>query len=279
MKVTRTPVLCLVGLLLAAAWLPASAATIVSDSFDDGGRTNGTDPLDIAWFTNSSTQMLTVEGNQLRITPTAASQGVVGSIPSGITLAVGEYVELTFSFRYGASSPNSSTNGFRFGLYNDMGQTMTADAATRDSANAGVNSVGYYGSISTGSPTTVANAFYRELGGTNGILTGDDRSSAVGSNTVNMGLNDTDVHTAIMRITATATGVSLTGSIDGTTFATGNASAPNLDYLSFNQIAFSSNVTNTSLYIDDVLLIHVPEPSAALLAGLGAVAFLGRRRR
>ncbi len=279
MKVSRVPFLCLMSLSLASAWLPASAATIVSDSFDDGGRTNGVDPLDIPWFTNSSTQSLTVEGNQLRIAPTSASQGVIGSIPSGVTLAVGEYLELSISFRYGTASPNSSTNGFRFGLYNDLGQTMTADAANRDDANAGVNSVGYYGNISTGSPTTVTNAFYRETGGTNGILTGDDRSSAVGSNSVNMGLNDTDVHTAIMRITATATGVSLTGSIDGTTFATGNASAPSADYRTFNQIAFSSNVTNTWLFIDDVTLIYVPEPTAALLAGLGAVAFIGRRRR
>lgn len=279
MKVSRVPVLCLVGLSLCAALPPASAATIVSDSFDDGGRTNGTDPLDIPWFTNSSTQSLTVEGNQLRITPTIASQGVIGSMPSGVTLAVGEYIELSFSFRYGANAPNSATNGIRFGLYNDMGQTMTADAANRDDANAGINSPGYYANISTGSPATITNAFYREFGTTNGILTGDDRSSAVGSNAVNRGLDDTDLHTVVMRITATAAGVTLTGSLDGTTFASGNASAPNADYLTFNQIAFSSNVTNTSLFIDDVTVIYVPEPTAALLGGLGMLAFIGRRRR
>ncbi|WAC18953.1 hypothetical protein OVA24_17110 [Luteolibacter sp. SL250] len=276
MKTPRIPFLCL---SLAAAWLPVSAATIVSDSFTDGDRTDGTDALDIPWFTNSSSQTLAVEGNQLRITPTAASQGVVGSIPSGITLAIGDYVELSFSFRHGTSSPNSSTNGFRFGLYNALGETMTADAANRDDPNAGINSVGYYGNVSTGSPTTVTNAFYREFGGTNGILTGDDRSSAVGSNAVNMGLNDTDLHTAVMRITATAAGVTLTGSIDGTTFATGNASAPNAGYLTFNQIAFASNVTNTSLFIDDVTVTYVPEPAAALLGGLGMMVLIGRRRR
>ncbi len=279
MKVSRVPALSLVVLSLGAAWLPASAATIVSDSFTDGGRTNGVDPLDIPWFTNSSSQTLAVEGNQLRVTPTTASQAVVGSMPAGVTLVVGEYIELSFSFRYGSTAPNSSTNGIRFGLYNDLGQTMTADGVNRDDANAGVNSVGYYGNVSTGSPTTVTNAFYREYGGTNGILTGDDRSSAVGSNAVNRGLDDTDLHTAVMRITATATGVTLTGSIDGTTFATGNASAPDASYLTFNQIAFSSNVTNTSLFIDDVTVIYVPEPTAAFLAGLGMMACIGRRRR
>jgi hypothetical protein len=275
----KVPCNFLAVLALGSIWQPLSAATIVSDSFTDGGRTNGADPQDIAWYTNSSTQTLSVENSELRITPTAASQAVVGTLASGITLAVGDYIELSFSFRYAASAPGNSTNGFRFGLYNDVGETMSSDAANRDDPNAGISSVGYYGSISTGSPGTPSNAFYREFGGTNGILTGDDRSSAVGNNSANMGLNDTDVHTAVMRITATAGGVSLTGSIDGITFASGPANTPTADYRTFNQIAFASNVTNTSLFLDDITLVYVPEPAAALLGGLGALFSLCRRRR
>jgi hypothetical protein len=279
MKVSSIPFLCLVGLSLVTAMPPASAATVVSDSFTDGDRTNGADELDIPWFTNSSTQTVAVQGNQLQITPTVASQAVVGSMPAGVTLGVGDYIELSFSFRYGAAAPNNSTNGIRFGLYNDVGQTMTADAASRDAANAGISSVGYYANVSIGSPGTVTNAFYRESGGTNGILTGDDRSGGVGTNSVNRGIDDTDTYTAVMRITATASGVTLTGSVNGTTFASGNANAPDASYRTFNQIAFSSNVTNTSLFIDDVTVIYVPEPASALLGGLGVLAFISRRRR
>ena len=279
MKVPRVPVLCLVGLSLGAASLPLTAATVVSDSFTDGDRTNGVDPLDIAWFTNSSTQSLAVDTSQLRITPTTSSQAVIGTMASGVTLAVGDYIELSFTFRYPGSAPSSNTNGLRFGLYNDLGETMTGDAANREDANSGINSLGYYANITTGSPATVTNAFYREFGGTNGVLTGADRSSAVGTTATDLGINDTDLHTAIMRITATAAGVTLTGSIDGTTFATGNASAPDATYRTFNQIAISSNVTATPLFIDDVTVIHVPEPATAFLGSLGIMLFFSRRRR
>jgi len=259
---------------LVTSLLPAPAAIIVSDSFDDGDRTNGTDPLDAGWYKNSNAETLSVADNELSLSSTVTFQGITGTMPSTVTLAAGESIELTFTFRF-LTTPGNTASSFRFGLYNDNAETVTADTDPRESANSGHNSFGYYANVSTG--TSASNAFYREFGGESGILSGNDRSTAVASNSTNLGLDDTDSHTASLRITATGTGVSLSGSVDGFSLGPDNANAPD-GYLTFNQIAFSNN-SGDAIALDDIIVTYIPEPSTGLLGGLAGFLVCFRRRK
>lgn len=196
------------------SWCSAAGGSyIVSDGFDDGGRTEGTDPLDIAWYRAVNTGSLNVffdsgamNSNVLRFTPDTTFVAVVGVLPSTFSLDnTGDYIELSFDFRY-PSTPSNQTSGLRWGIYNDAGTPATADdssaANPKDLAynHASKNDFGYYFNLSTGTAGT-SHQLWRESGGTASITAGTDRVQIGATETSLPKVADTAVHSGFLRIT------------------------------------------------------------------------------
>jgi len=141
---------CLVlGAALAFA-APASAAvrTLVNDGFIDGGRTNGVDAGDIAWYSlgaDTATANTVVvnnsftSGQALRFTGTSANNYAVGNFSAVTLAAVGDYIEFSVQMRF----TGTSTGGPMIGLFDSKGTFQTADGFGATNFTAVANDVGY----------------------------------------------------------------------------------------------------------------------------------------
>ena len=81
---------------LCAASLPLHAAstTIVDDSWTDGGRSNGADPLDSNWWTSNSPNAIEVSAGRLGLVSGSSSRGIHTIFPTQ-TLSVGDRLVAT----------------------------------------------------------------------------------------------------------------------------------------------------------------------------------------
>ena len=241
----------LVMLLVIALFLTSvtHAAVVVNDGFDDGGRTNGADALDVDWWTidgrNPGDQTLTVQtddgspgigsGNALAVTHTATDdrRSILANF-ADVTLAnIGESISLSFDFRILSSS--NSKEDFRFGLYNSNGTVQTSDDL---GDSIGDNDTGYYIRASTGSQTEWSYVYdvgpSSFLGGTMDQLLPDQQ----------LGGLDNESHTVKMILTLTGSGLDaafimdegLAGEISMATDHTDSSVVT-----TFNEIGFASN--------------------------------------
>lgn len=118
-----------------------------NDGFDDGGRTNGADALDVDWWKvqerNLGDQTLTVQtddgspgigsGNALAVTDVPNDdnrRSIMANIPEISLTNIGDTVVLSFDVRI-LSSTNSKED-FRFGILNSNGSVQTSDQLVDD---------------------------------------------------------------------------------------------------------------------------------------------------
>jgi xyloglucan-specific exo-beta-1,4-glucanase len=174
-------------------------ATLVEDQFNDGGLTNGADPLDTAWAViQSSPVTLSVgafaaSGNTSNAMVYNAS-GAYGEVQGGPytsqALNVGDSITLSYDFRVTSATIPSTSSSFRFGLSNSS------------------NTYGF----NFGSGTTTGGVFcifpVNTTHGTNTALTTTGTAIAI---------NDNNPHSFDMTITRTATStLSFSATVDGT---------------------------------------------------------------
>jgi hypothetical protein len=236
------------------ACLPARGAVSLSDDFSDGGRSEGADPADGAWWAISGTSLAVVDdsaglgaGNALEITPPASgSRGAVAHLPAPVTLHQdGDTITFFFRWRFTGTTALNQAQRLRFGLYQTGGTLTVADNA--DSPR--YNDVGYYGATNPGAAGTNT-ALYRELAGDE--LTGGNNFTsitAVGGASVNAG---TTPHTVLMTLVRSGTSVNITTSIDGLAAATSTLTG--LTTFAFDEIAIGlgGGSVPSPLRIDDV---------------------------
>jgi hypothetical protein len=268
--------------------LSASHATTVlyvDDPFTDGGATNGADAKDIAWYVNNTTgasSSVAVDavigtGNALRMTATQSFRKFIGVFGASVTILQGETLQLSFDYRFHETA--NLANGLRFGLFNNGGTSATADNAAGDSDN-----FGYGGATNPGATSTTGTRVAYEaagdavLGGTapGALVFFGSSGDSVDSGTISKG-------TVFFSITRNLDdSISLSSSINGQTAASGTlaspATSPEFLNYGFNEVAIGVGGTAADFSIDNVLVQVVPEPSAALLGGLGALFLLRRRR-
>lgn len=81
--------------------------TLISDSFDDGGRTDGADADDAAWYYSAAGSGLPNQGSIGGLSNAmgnggnnlAGNQMIVAALPSSVALALtGDYLQVTYSF-------------------------------------------------------------------------------------------------------------------------------------------------------------------------------------
>src|SRR5687767_11277753 len=111
----------LLGALLAMA--PAApAAIIVNDSWADGGRTDGADPLDSNWWTSSSSNGIEVGVGSLGMVTGSSGRGIHTVFPTQTLSNIGDKIVATYTFTTPATV-GSGASGFRAGLFDTLGRS------------------------------------------------------------------------------------------------------------------------------------------------------------
>lgn len=202
--------------------LPTRAETtaVVSETFADGTRSGQSTSLPLAsldWRMGPASGTSAVSANFWSVTP-SANTILVGHFHP-VTLAVGETLTVSFSYRHGAAPTSTS---FRIGLLNSNGSRLTADVADTAPAAFGA-ATGYV--VFTGLGTSAGTGGYtvRENTGTSANLfasaensllssTADKGPGATAANTLYTGsITLTREALASLRVNTSFNGVTNTG--------------------------------------------------------------------
>ncbi len=264
-------VLAAAGLMLAP--MPSNAATTVfTDTFDSGTGD---------WYrayTGGNAGTLTNDDGRLSFTQNGTGGlEVIGRSFSTQTIPVGGSLTVSFDFRQ-----TSATGIFRIGFYEISQGAFSADnwASVNDETYAGYttfirNNGSNIARRESATFTTSAGNFYPTQG-TDGNVT--DITSSGGATNFTFA-NDTDYQFSfsVTRVSETQTDTLLTvmqGVTERYSVLGSHTSTPHLD--EFNTLVLRTS-SGTALY-DNMQLTFIPEPSVALLGGLGMLALLRRRR-
>ena len=288
----------LTGIGLAALLTCAMAsAAVLNDTFTDGGRSNGADAEDGAWWSTGDSALFTVAndagsitGNSLRAAGVGSTRSLMCFFPSAVTLAnVGDRLTFTADVRL-SSTPVGNYRELNFVLGNSAGTRQAADnfgTTTRADDT-------YYESLlqvtgGTGLQGPGSLYLYRATmpSGSEDFTEGGEVTVGGASptrGTVNSTLlySGSPVFSIGMTAERVATGIQLQSTVNG------NSTALVIDttsYVStFDMFMFQDRAGAASTYyLDNVLVTMsvVPEPSTLALAALGAVsgAIMLRRRK
>jgi len=111
----------LAGTLVLAA-TTTRAALIVDDSWADGGRDNGADPLDTNWWTSSAASGIEVSVGSMGMVTGTSGRGVHGIFPTQTLTDIGSSLKATYTFTTPATVGSGGTGGFRVGLFDTLGR-------------------------------------------------------------------------------------------------------------------------------------------------------------
>lgn len=278
-------------LLLPLAISQAHGALIVNDTFADGGRTNGADPLDVSWFKPTTGSTLTVENdttfgsNALKFDPSTTLSSTVAAMPT-VSLQVGETLRLTVTFRFDTNPTQNLGGALRIGLYTNNGGETLGDTAGITDDGSGHKADGYYAAFPSGpanAATDNGNGYeiFRETEDNNAILVGT--RTGLGTPTVTTpGATGTGIHTATFEITRNSNSITFLSYFQKGSdpmFQAGTGTDASSTITSFDMIAIGTGNNTSTLLIDSVSVELIPEPSSMLLGMLGALSLLGVRRR
>jgi hypothetical protein len=270
----RNWVLRTLALALCALWANSlTAAIIISDGFDDGGFTNGTDPNDIAWsdLTNTTPTVATdatiSDGNALNVNATAGFNRIWTNF-AGVTLNPGDSLTLSFDYRF-TQNPADTASQFRVGLFNNGGTNNTEgnDFGYGFATNVGLNS-------STGTNVWEEGVGTSILGGSPGGIV------AFGTAGASVNSPNTGAHSVVYTMTRNLSGgLDFSASIDGGLAATGTDATPATT--TFHVLAIGEGGVTLDYNLDNIQLEYtpVPEPSTLAVVGLGGFGLLLARRK
>lgn len=260
-----------------AAWLTtaslACSAPVFLDDFSDNNRDG--------WFSSSTSSSNNVDASSgaLVVNPGRSVQTHF----TATTIALGE--TLTFSFDVLFSNPADQNGGFRFGLFDSNGSTIpTADGNIYTNYNGTIITTNP--AAASGTPVVFRN---REAGMGDALMTstGGGLYTTVGNSGGSAGAFPAGVFlNASMSLTRTESGLDLFMEIKNgsTVLQTHSVTSTSPDTFTFDALGVSG-VTGVNMFtLDNVMISYsassIPEPSTyAALAGLGALALVGCRRR
>ncbi len=286
-----------------------NAAIIVNDSWADGGRNDGADPLDANWWTSAAAAGIEVSPGSMGLVTGTSGRGIHAIFPTQTLANVGDKLIATYTFTTPATIGSNATGAFRVGLFDTLGRAgLNADiTASSGTPNA------VYGWGTGASPAGPGTA------GLPGYMM--DMDMRTGADDLSFRTHDTGTVTPTGRLMGTTTGfaqVSPTGPDGAYTFAanttyTGSLSLTRIsatevevagalglathsvidvfDSASYGMLAFWANsnifgssstpgVANNGIDFSNVTIefIAIPEPSCLALLGLAGLA-LARRQR
>ena len=248
---------------------------LLSDSFDDGMRTNQSLPGSAKWYASSSSYTPTVSGGALNVPAGGHALAFFKSTGNVQSLAVGEQLSASFTLNF--STVGNSAGGFRFGFFNSNGTARPPDpnnAAFTNYDGYIVTTTAKYPDSSTSSsgPITfrqrnpgVAGTLISTVG--SGIYS-DVAASPSTSQGFVAGIN----YTVTFTIARTATGtVNLSMAVTGGSLSNYAFTANDIAGIvtGFDGFAVLSTSSNGSTYsIDNVTVVHstIAAPSAIFSA-------------
>ncbi|HEX3599239.1 MAG TPA: hypothetical protein VHU84_03800, partial [Lacipirellulaceae bacterium] len=287
-KYCRCLVFFVLGSTLLAFTTSSRAALIVDDSWADGGRNDGADPLDTNWWTSTTSSAIEVSVGSLGLVSGSSGRGIHGTFSPQTLTNVGDSLKATFTFTTPATVGTGATAAFKVGLFDTNGNAgLAADlSASSTTPNPIYDPLPGY-MMDYDVEASGANIQFREkspvpgstgqlLGTTTGFvnLTSGGNSYVFAPNTA---------YTGTYSITKTAAGFDLTGSLSDasgvlSTFTSSDTtpSTSTFDLIGFHvnaSIFGSSNTVNTANNGIDfsnikIELTSVPEPSTLLLSAI-----------
>lgn len=271
------------ALLLALSSVSAHSATLLNDTFSDNERATQSLTGSAAWGFSPNNGGNTLSASTSALVYTAAAAGAAQystayftASGSPVTLAVGETISLNFDFTL--SSIVNSADAFRFALLSSHGTRMPSgfsgsNQAFSNSAVFGASD-GYQAWINPGGTSFQLREEFVSV-----VPTPFSGSAQIGTtNTTSLGLAANTNYSANISVTRSATGALVSSTINGVT----NSFLDTSGKFEFDSVSFFTSTaavpTSGTLTVDNVNVSVIPEPSAALLGGLGALALLRRRR-
>src|SRR5262245_28373246 len=112
---------CLCTCLLLICSSNAGATVIVNDSWADGGRDNGADPLDTNWWTSAAAAGIEVSVGSMGMVTGSSGRGIHGIFPTQTLVNVGDTLVATYTFKTPATIGSGATGAFRVGLFDTLG--------------------------------------------------------------------------------------------------------------------------------------------------------------
>ena len=235
----------------------ATLTVLANDTFDVGAGTAGDDtgdPLDVAWTAFGGTVATATDttfntGKALHLDSTGTFAVVRAAFTSRTLTSVNDSLLLSFDFRYTQAPGN--TPGLRFGFFNTSGDGFAVQQGTGGSTSF---------------------ALLEDTGADGGFGSGSTTGTLL--STTKVTINDLVKHTAAIRVTKTAVGLSFTGTVDGISIL-GADSTPVIT--AFDTIAIRNGSLNADFSVDNV---HVDFsqpvlPSPWQSSDLGAVGAAG----
>jgi hypothetical protein len=288
----------------------AQAAIIVNDSWADGGRDDGADPLDSNWWTSSSPNGIEVSVGSLGMVTGSSGRGIHTVFPTQTLANVGDKLIATYTFTTPATVGRTTGAAvFRVGLFDTLGRAgLNQDIVS--SSTQPYSDYGYFGTntpalpgymfdmdIGTGTEDlnfrqhdtvqTVSTPTGRLMGTTTGFTSvspsGPDGAYTIAANTT---------YTGSFTIERTsATELELTGTLGSATHTVTDA----FDSVDIGMLAFWANSNifgvsnvpgedNNGIDFSNVTIEFdpIPEPSAAALMAMAGMLIgaggLARRR-
>lgn len=290
---------CAVCVAVALATATGNAAVIVDDSWTDGGRDDGADPLDSNWWTSSSSSGIEVSVGSLGLVTGTSGRGIHTIFPSQ-SLAPGDSIKATFDFTTPATIGTGKGTSFRIGLFDDLGRAGLNDnvSASSSSPNALYNILpGYMVALDVGTGTEDINFREHDTAGT-----GTGRLMATTSNFSSVGTGgdpysfaaSTD-YTGVLELTMlSATDMELSfslsdasGVLSSYTDTDSSLSASSFAMFGFHvnsNVFGSTNARDTpDNGIDFTNIVievnQIPEPSMLSLLAAASLSFAAIRRR
>ncbi|HRK32277.1 MAG TPA: PEP-CTERM sorting domain-containing protein [Tepidisphaeraceae bacterium] len=287
--------------------LPAFAApiTVVNDSWADGGRDNGADPLDSNWWTSAASAGIEVSTGMLGMVTGTSGRGIHTVFPTQTLSNIGDSLTATYTFTTPTTIGTGQTGGFRVGLFDTLGRAgLDGDIA----ASTGTpNSLyGFFGTNTPGLPgymmdmdvgTGAEDLSFRQLdpavtattptGRLLGTATGFTQISPTGPDGVYTFAPNTSYTGSMTLLRISATELEISGSLGAATHSVTDV----FDSTSYGMLAFwaNSNVfgsvstpgsANNGIDFTNVTITFtpVPEPGTAALLLAVSGAMLRRQR-
>ncbi len=289
----------LTSLLLAAIVAPGTgfAQIIVNDSWVDGGRDNGTDLLDAAWWTSSASTGIEVSVGSLGMVTGTSGRGIHGTFAPQ-TLAIGQELRATYTFTTPATVGTALSSPFRVAMMDFNNAGLAADLASSSTSPQPlyIGLPGYMADFDVNTATADTSVRKHNLTNTGGRLlgttaewdslgSGPDTGFTFAPNTGYVGVF------SVTRTGADSVDIFSSLSQGGNLLASHTQSdstgiANHFGMLAFwaNSATFGSSATpntpDNGIDFSNITIELIPEPSSAglLLAGLLVLSQTLRRR-
>jgi hypothetical protein len=282
--------------ILTPAMVYAQVQVIVNDSWADGGRDNGADPLDADWWTSSASTGIEVSVGSLGLVTGTSGRGIHGTFAPQ-TVLIGDTLRATYTFTTPTTIGVNLASPFRVALmdFNNPGLAANLTASSSSPQPLYIGLPGYMADFDVNTGATadtsirehdLTSALGRLLGTTSEWISmgsGPDAGYTFAPNTEYVGVF------AVTRTGADSMAIFSSLSQGGVLLASDTENdasgiANHFGMLAFwaNSGTFGSSATpgapDNGIDFSNIKIEYIPEPSTAVLL-LGAMLVLGRSLR